>query len=137
MNKFTLKCLSGDPWGCCLTIIKRQFKSITGLAVLMLFLFNANTMQAQVPPVVPCINGDSFEWGSPQFQGQPTFLKVNDTFEGNMDDIYTGSKDFKLFGPNNNDSAYNEWTLSPMQAKSDIMNAAAVIMTNIEGIPTN
>ncbi|WP_242118998.1 hypothetical protein, partial [Aestuariivivens sediminicola] len=89
-------------------------------------------MQAQV---VPCIDGNSFEWGSPQLQSEPTYSYRPDVFTGNEDDIYTGSKDFKLFGDNNNSNEYNEWTLSPMQAKSDIMNAAAVILTGLTNDP--
>ncbi|WP_242093463.1 hypothetical protein, partial [Aestuariivivens sediminicola] len=108
-------------------------KSIMGFGLLMLFLFATTSLQAQT--VVPCINGNSFEWGTPQLQSEPTYSYRSDVFTGNQDDIYTGSKDFKLFGDNNNSNEYNEWTLSPMQAKSDIMNAAAVILTGLVNDP--
>ncbi|TVZ59803.1 putative secreted protein (Por secretion system target) [Flavobacteriaceae bacterium MAR_2010_105] len=112
---------------CCPTVFKNLTKSITGLGLLMLFLFSANTLNAQV---VPCIDGNSTEWGTAQLQAEPTFEHHTDVFTGNQDDIYTSSKDFKLFG-NGGQPDYNGWTLSPMQAKSDIMNAAAVVLTGI------
>ncbi|MGM5471258.1 hypothetical protein ACS386_13340, partial [Flavobacteriaceae bacterium LMO-SS05] len=104
-----------------------ELKSITGLVVtVMFFLWASTALNAQV---IPCIDGNSTEWGSPAMQLEPTYDLVHDVFTGNMDDIYTGSKDFKLFGANGQE--YNGWTLSPMQAKSDIMNASAVILTGL------
>ena len=121
MYKFTqLKKTSNS---CCWLNFNKLLKSITSLAVVMLFLFSANSLQAQV---VPCIDGNSTEWGTPQLQAEPTYEHQTDVFTGNGDDIYTSSKDYKLFGDGGQPD-YNGWTLSPMQAKSDIMNAAALL----------
>jgi hypothetical protein len=115
---------------CCSLLFNHFTKRITGFALLMLFLLGTTKLDAQV---VPCIDGNSTEWGSLQLQSEPTFEHREDVFIGNQDDIFTASKDFKLFGDYG--QPYNGWTLSPMQAKSDIMNAAAVILTGIEGTP--
>ncbi|MGM5471256.1 HYR domain-containing protein, partial [Flavobacteriaceae bacterium LMO-SS05] len=124
MDKFTQIKTNWNPFYCS-SLFKNLKKSITGLAVLILFLFGTN-VQAQV---VPCIDGNSTEWGSAALQLEPTFDYHADVFTGNQDDIFTASKDFKLFGGYG--QPYNGWTLSPMQAKSDIMNAAAVILTGL------
>jgi hypothetical protein len=108
---------------------KRNFlKKICGIIPIFIFLLSTN-VSAQF---APCIDGQAPDWENPILRSQPSFSLEYDVFTGNMDDIYTGSKDFKLFGPNPNLNTYNEWTLSPMQAKSDIMNAAAVILTGVE-----
>src|SRR5690606_27287824 len=106
-------------------------KGFTGILVIFFFLLSTFSSNAQIP----CIDGNSDEWGGTQLQAQPTFELQHDVFTGNQDDIYTGSKDFMLFGPNNNSNEYNEWTLSPMQDKSDIMNGAAVILTGLVDDP--
>lgn len=112
---------------CCSLLFNQFTKGITGFAMLMLFLLSSIEFNAQV---VPCIDGNSTEWGAPQLQAEPTFEHHTDVFTGNQDDIYTSSKDFKLFGDGGQPD-YNGWTLSPMQAKSDIMNAAAVVLTGV------
>ncbi|TVZ59802.1 putative secreted protein (Por secretion system target) [Flavobacteriaceae bacterium MAR_2010_105] len=131
MYKITRIKLANSLWRCWLNVDKKT-NILAVFVMFIMFFFTATNLQAQV---VPCIDGQSLEWGSPQLQSEATFELRHDVFTGNMDDIYTGSKDFKLFGPNNNDSAYNEWTLSPMQAKSDIMNAAAVLFTGVSSPP--
>ena len=110
-----------------LNFIHERFKSIAGLAVVMLFLFSANSLQAQV---IPCIDGQSTEWGTTQMWAETNHDYQMDPFDvPNGDDIFTSSKDYKLYGGNG--QAYNNWTVSSMQPKSDIMNAAAVILTGI------
>ncbi|HKK11762.1 MAG TPA: hypothetical protein VJ945_02955, partial [Flavobacteriaceae bacterium] len=114
---------------CWSSMFKNLTKSITGFAAVMLFLLVTTSAHAQVPPVIPCINGQANEWDDPQLTGTDNFDYQLDVFGTNQDDIFTSSKDFKLFGADG--QAYNNWTLSAMQNKSDIMNAAAVILTGI------
>ncbi|WP_157515062.1 hypothetical protein, partial [Gaetbulibacter saemankumensis] len=119
---------------CCLSLLRKHLKSIASFAVVMLFLFGAvGSLKAQTG--VPCIDGDSEEWDGLAVTGAPTFELKADVFTGNQDDIFTGGKDFKSWGQASPTPDYSNWTFSPMQAKSDIMNAAAVIYTGINGSP--
>ncbi|WP_317292988.1 T9SS type A sorting domain-containing protein [Aestuariibaculum lutulentum] len=99
----------------------------------MLFLFFSSTVSAQIG--VPCIDGNSTEWDGSTVIEQATFELRHDTFIGNEDDIFTSGKDFKAWGDYSPTPDYSTWTYSPMQAKSDIMNGAAVIFTGITGAP--
>ncbi|MFG6688081.1 hypothetical protein ACGK9U_16035, partial [Mariniflexile sp. HNIBRBA6329] len=118
---------------CCLSLLWKQIKSITGFAVVMLFLLASANLNAQVG--VPCIDGNSGEWDGLAVTGAPSFELKHDVFTGNQDDIFTAGKDFKSWGQVSPTPDYSNWTFSPMQAKSDIMNAAAVIYTGITGAP--
>ena len=118
---------------CRLSLLRKQAKSMTGLAVVMLFLLVSASLNAQVG--VPCIDGDSGEWDGTAVTGATSFELRHDVFTGNQDDIFTGGKDFKSWGQVSPTPDYSNWTYSPMQAKSDIMNAAAVIYTGITGAP--
>ena len=61
-----------------LNFIHERFKSIAGLAVVMLFLFSANSLQAQV---IPCIDGQSTEWGTPQMWAETNHDYQMDPFD--------------------------------------------------------
>ncbi|MFL1013562.1 HYR-like domain-containing protein, partial [Flavisericum labens] len=90
----------------------------------MLFLLAANTLQAQV---VPCIDGNTTEWGSPVLATEPTFQYVADVRTGNQDNAWhTGAKDIIDYGPDG-----NQWTYTSVLSKGDIMNAAAVVLSNV------
>ncbi|MBE9488829.1 MAG: hypothetical protein IMY67_00925, partial [Bacteroidetes bacterium] len=104
--------------------------SITGFAVVMLFLLSANSLQAQV---VPCIDGNTIEWGSPQLGSNPTYQYVADDRTGNQDDAWhTNAKDFHVLGPTG-----NEWTNTSVLSKGDIMNAAALITVGLKPDPND
>ncbi|WP_242132993.1 hypothetical protein, partial [Aestuariivivens marinum] len=118
---------------CCFGLSGIFLKSIMGLGLVMLFLLVSTNVNAQAG--VPCIDGDSGEWQGNAVTGAPTFELKHDVFIGNDDDIFTGGKDFKSWGQVSPTPDYSNWTFSPMQAKSDIMNAAAVIYTGITGAP--
>ena len=100
---------------------------------MILFLLCTTAVNAQIG--VPCIDGNSTEWDGLAVTGNATYELRHDTFEGNMDSIFTSSKDFKSWGNWTPTPDYSTWTTSPMQAKSDIMNAAAVIFTGVTGSP--
>ncbi|WP_186525841.1 T9SS type A sorting domain-containing protein [Seonamhaeicola sediminis] len=109
-------------------VLKKCFKHISSLGVVLVFMVAASgNLQAQV---VPCVDGQSSEWGTVQMWAEPNHDYQMDSFDvPNGDDIFTSSKDFKLY--NGDGQEYNNWTISSMQPKSDIMNAAAVILTGI------
>ncbi|WP_167612785.1 hypothetical protein, partial [Maribellus sediminis] len=99
----------------------------------LLLLFSAVMMSvvsfAQTPP---CVDGVSNDWGDGGYMaGQSTYELNHDVFIGNNDDIFTGGKDFKDWGMPSPTPDYSNWTFSPMQAKSDIMNASAAIVTGL------
>ena len=103
-------------------------KGITGFAVVMLFLFSSNNLQAQIP----CIDGEANEWGEKDEPLNPltqlqTYSYVEDDLIGNDDDAFhTGAKDFLPLGYGG-----NQWTETSVLAKGDIMNAAAFIISGI------
>ena len=70
-------------------LLTKTTKGFTSLVVLFFLILGSTSLNAQAP----CIDGESFEWGTPQIQSQPTFELRHDVITGNMDDIYTGSKD--------------------------------------------
>ena len=101
----------------------------------LLLLFSAILMSmvsfAQSVPV-PCIDGESADWGDGGYMsGQVTYELNHDVITGNNDDIFTGGKDFKDWGAPSPTPDYSNWTFSPMQAKSNIMNASAAIVTRL------
>ncbi len=104
---------------------QKLLKSITGFAVVMLFLLSANTLQAQE---VPCIDGNTIDWGLPSITGHPNYSYVEDPIsdadhDGNMDDAYhTDAKDIHDFGVGG-----NNWTITSTLPKGDIMNASALV----------
>ncbi|MBJ6369406.1 T9SS type A sorting domain-containing protein [Snuella sedimenti] len=103
---------------------------MSGFLVVMLFLLSASTLQAQV---VPCIDGNTVEWGSPLLDTEPTYQYVADVREGNQDNAWhTGAKDIIDYGPDG-----NQWTYTSVLSKGDIMNAAAVVLTGLENDPEN
>ena len=123
-NKITLKCLSGDPWAYCLTIIKKQFKSITGLAVLMLFLLGSNNLQAQI-----IMDNDLTDWYM-ALDGLPVVVDPNteiltgvfirDANSQNDNSFTTGSQD--------PDPASDwGWSFGSTNDKGDISNAGVII----------
>ncbi|WP_223548085.1 T9SS type A sorting domain-containing protein [Aestuariivivens sp. NBU2969] len=109
---------------CCFSLSGIFLKSIMGLGLVMLFLLSVNDIQAQV---VPCIDGNTVEWGSPLLETEPTYKYVADVREGNQDNAWhTGAKDIIDYGPDG-----NQWTYTSVLSKGDIMNAAAVVLTGI------
>ncbi len=119
MYKFTQLTKTSNFCSCWLNL-KKLVKSITGFMVVMLFLLSVNNLQAQE---VPCIDGNTIDWGLPSVTGHPSYSYVADDITGNQDDAYhTNAKDIHDFGPGG-----NEWTLTSVLNKGNIMNAAALV----------
>ncbi|MCK3685306.1 hypothetical protein, partial [Maribellus sp. YY47] len=110
-----------------LLLTKRKYLFVM-LAIFCMSLCSWHT-QAQD---TPCIDGVSSDWGDGGFMsGQSSYELNHDVFIGNDDDIFTGGKDFKDWGLPSPTPDYSNWTFSSMQAKSDIMNASAAIVTGL------
>jgi len=110
----------------CWLNLNKSLKSITGFAVVMLFLLSMHNMQAQQVN----IDGNPFEWGTVQITSLPTFQYVLDpSGNGVVDDQFTeGSKDFMEAG--NVLAQHLVWSFGQTKAKNDIGNAAAVVIQN-------
>ncbi len=120
MNKITLKCLSSNPWGCCLTIIKKRFKSITGLAVLMLFLLVSYQSSAQI--VIG--DNDISDWYAALENGAITAkVFVSDANDTNDSQFTNGAQDPDFISE-------WAWTYGQTNDKGDISNSGAVLLNN-------
>ncbi|HMC01453.1 MAG TPA: hypothetical protein VKN14_10510, partial [Flavobacteriaceae bacterium] len=128
MYKTTQLSQSNNTEYCWLNFIHEQFKSITGIAVLMLFLVGTSSLNAQV---IPCIDGNPDEWGDEaQLNLNLANSYVEDALEGVDDAYHTNAKDIHNFGVGG-----NQWTITQVLNKGNIMNAAATIAVYDAGDP--